>query len=222
MTKNEIDNIIKSFKQWKVKGDKSFPLFLLNSRCFLSFSKDENQILNFIGKTDDKFYGIVLKLKINYQITNKYSSNADIESFSFYKYEREVLFFPYSTFCLENIYKGQFKGINCIIINLEYFGKYSKAYEDIKKYTNFKNSFTDTLNNQNYSKEIIESKIMLPMCSNINTAKKTIFDTIKNKMYEKYDIQIKDDESNKKEDDKKDNIPLENMICNKFRRENKY
>jgi hypothetical protein len=29
MIKNEIDNIIKSFEQWKVKGDKSFPSFLL-------------------------------------------------------------------------------------------------------------------------------------------------------------------------------------------------
>jgi hypothetical protein len=45
MTRNEIDNIIKAFEQWKIKGDNSFPSFLLYSRNFLSFLKEENRIL---------------------------------------------------------------------------------------------------------------------------------------------------------------------------------
>jgi hypothetical protein len=191
MTKNEIENIMKKYEEWKLKKDKSIPSFLLYSRCFLSFSKDENQILKFIGETDEKFYGIVFILKNNYNITNKYSSNADIEFLSAYTKEREVLFFPYSIFCLENIYKGEYKGIKCVIINLEYLGKYSNIFENIKNDANFAKNLVDSFNNQNYSKEIIKSKIIEPNISDLNSAKQMIFEKIKNKINEKYKIEIK-------------------------------
>ena len=143
MTKNEIENIKKKFEEWKLKGDKSFPSFLLYSKCFLSFSKDENQILKYMGNKDEKFHDIVLILKNNYNITNKYSSNADIEFLSANTQEREVLFFPYSTFCLENIYKGEYKTKKCIIINLEYLGKYSNIFNNIKNDANFKKNLVN-------------------------------------------------------------------------------
>ena len=143
MTKNEIENIMKKFEEWKLKGDKSFPSFLLYSKCFLSFSKDENQILKYMGNKDEKFHDIVLILKNNYNITNKYSSNADIEFLSANTQEREVLFFPYSTFCLENIYKGEYKTKKCVIINLEYLGKYSNIFNNIKNDANFKKNLVN-------------------------------------------------------------------------------
>ena len=54
MSKIELDKIMKLFQEWKEKSDKSYPSFLLYSRCFISFSKDENAIIKFIGKTDEK------------------------------------------------------------------------------------------------------------------------------------------------------------------------
>jgi hypothetical protein len=42
-------------------------------------------------------------LKNNENVLNKYSSNADIENLSAFTSEKEVLFFPYTSFCLENI-----------------------------------------------------------------------------------------------------------------------
>jgi len=143
MTKNEIENIKKKFEEWKLKGDKSFPSFLLYSKCFLSFSKDENQILKYMGNKDEKFHDIVLILKNNYNISNKYSSNVDIEFLSANTQEREVLFFPYSTFCLENIYKGEYKTKKCVIINLEYLGKYSNIFNNIKNDANFKKNLVN-------------------------------------------------------------------------------
>ena len=115
------------------KEDKSFPSFILYSRCFLSFSKDPDSIIKFIGENDDKNYAIVFILKNNKDIINKYSSNADREFLSAFGQEREVLFFPFSSFCLENIKKGNFKGKNCIIINLEYLRKYKDTSDSIKK-----------------------------------------------------------------------------------------
>ena len=62
MSRIEIDKIIKLYEKWKEKSDKSLPSFLLYSRCFLSFSKDEDVIQDFIGNTDNTHYGIVFKL----------------------------------------------------------------------------------------------------------------------------------------------------------------
>lgn len=61
MAKNELENIMKKFEECRLKEDKSLPSFLLYSRCFLPFSKDENQIVKFIGE----FYGIAYILKNN-------------------------------------------------------------------------------------------------------------------------------------------------------------
>ena len=201
MSKIELEKIITLFNKWKKKDDKSFPSFILYSRCFLSFSKDENAIMKFIGENDDKNYGIVFILKNNKDIINKYSSNADIELLSaFSAEEREVLFFPFSSFCLENIQKGNFKGKNCIIINLEYLGKYKDTLDSIKKDENFKNNFIYTLDNQNFSKEIIKSNI-IPISNTYNNIndKKQVFKKIKNKINDKYNIEIKEDLPKEKE-----------------------
>ena len=202
MSKIESDTIMKLFKEWKEKSDKSYPSFLLYSRCFLSFSKDENAIIKFIGKTDEKKYGIVFILKNNFNIENKYTSNADIEFISAYRHEREVLFFPFSSFCLENITKGNFKGKNCIIINLEYLGKYKNIFEEIKKDENFKNNFINTFNNQNFAKEVIKSN-MISLSDETSNKKKQIFEKIKNKIKEEYKIEIKDEIKEEKNQRKK-------------------
>jgi hypothetical protein len=175
MTRNEIDKIIELFNQWNKKGDLSIPSFLLYSRCFLSFSKDKNQILNFIGKTDENFYGIVFILKNKENLTNNLSSNTDIEFLSRYKYEKEVLFFPFSCFCLKDIKKGNFKGKDCLIINLDYLGKYNNTIKEIINSKEFTNNFINTFKEQNYINEIMKSNIILPKNDNLIEDKKKIF-----------------------------------------------
>ena len=44
MTKIEMGKIIELYEQYRANKDKSFPSFLLYSRCFLSFSKEKNMI----------------------------------------------------------------------------------------------------------------------------------------------------------------------------------
>ena len=191
MSKIEIEAIINLFEKWKEKTDKSLPSFIIYSRCFLSFSKDKNQIINFIGREDDNNYGIVFILKNNDDIINKYSSNADIEFLSKYSKEKEVLFFPFSTFCLHKIYKGKFQGVNCIIIKLEYLGKYSYILEDIKKDENFKNTFINTLKNQNYLKDIINTNIINEVNDSTDESQKDIIlKKVKNKIKLNYDLEI--------------------------------
>ena len=125
MSRKEIDDIMEKYQEWVAKDEKSFPSFLLYSRCFLSFSKVTDNIMIFLGETKEKLYGIIFKLKNNNLSDKyikemsledekiKYYSNADIRFFSRFKNEEEVLFFPYSTFCLEKIYKGEYKKKIC-------------------------------------------------------------------------------------------------------------
>ena len=197
LEKDKIDKIIELFNNSKksFNNNAQFPFFILYSRCFLSFSKDENIAGQFIEKTDNKFLGILLKLH-NDNIIKKNCPNADIEFLSAFTYEKEVLFFPYSTFCLKNIYEGKFQDKNCIIIELDYLGKYNDILKrHLKSDKNFKKTFFSNFNNQNYSNEIIESNLL-------KGDKTEIFDAIKNKIFEKYSIfinEIIDDEEKQNE-----------------------
>ena len=101
MTRNEINNIRKSFEEWNKMKDKKLPKFLLYSRTFLSFTKIEAKIKRFLGKTNETFYGVVFLLKNNKDISNKYSSNADIEYLSKYPDKKEVIFFLIQHFVLK-------------------------------------------------------------------------------------------------------------------------
>ena len=214
MTRNEIDKIIKLYDQWNKKGDKSIPSFLLYSRCFLSFSKDENQILKFIGKTDEKFYGIVFILKNKDNLINNITSNADIEFLSSYSIEKEVLFFPFSCFCLENISKDNFKGIDCVIISLGYLGKYNNTIINTIKDEKFKKNYFDTFSKQNYTKEIIKSNIIIPFNNtitsdnNINFQKKKIFQKIKTKIKKEHYVEIKEENTDENKNKESISSPL--------------
>ena len=165
-----IENINILYDEYKEKGDKSLPAFLLYSRCFLSFSKVERVAKNFLGSNNDKAYAIFFVLKNNENVLNKYSSNADIENLSAFTSEKEVLFFPFTTFCVENIedidekdnYENTIK--KYVKVNMEYIGRYDIAPEKFQKNVNLKNEiteeFVDCFEEKNYSKELINANII--------------------------------------------------------------
>ena len=204
MSKLEINKIMKEFEMWKKKPKNNLPSFILYSRSFLSFSKEEKEAKKFIKKTDDNNYSIFFILKNYYNQINNYSSNADIESLSIFGNEKEVLFFPFSCFCLENIYKDNYQGIDCIIINLEYLGKYSHILRDIHNDENFKNNYINTFNNQNFVKELIKSEVFSKAIQeeednedkNKNKTK-YVFKKIKKKIKQELNIEINEETNDK-------------------------
>ena len=201
MTRNEIDNIKKSFEEWNKMEDKRLPKFLLYSRTFLSFTKIEAKIKRFLGETNEVFYGVVFILKNNKNIINKYSSNADIEYLSKYPGEKEVIFFPYTTFCLKNIFEKKYQNQNCIFIELDYLGQYEFIFEQFKKNEEFQNDFIKSIYfyGINYSNHVIKSGL-LPMIGN----------------NENNDNNIEDDNS-----DKEKTIKIMNKILFKVQNQNK-
>ena len=159
MSRKEVNDIKNPFIEWKKTKNNMLPNFLLYSRTFLSFSKVKNNINKFIGKTDKNYYGVVYVLKNNKSILNKYSSNADIEFLSIYPEEKEVLFFPYTTFCLNDIREEKYENQNCIIIELDYLGKYEYIYNEFKQDENFQNDFINSFYffGRNYSRDTMKS-----------------------------------------------------------------
>ena len=161
MLRNEIDNMRISFEHWKKIKDKKLPQFLLYSRTFLSFTKAQEKIKYFLKQTDDNFYGIVFILKNNSTISKKYSSNADIEKLSKFPNEKEVLFFPYTTFCLKNIYSQKYDNKNCVFIELDYLGQYEYIFEQFKTDEQFQYDFINSLYfyGYNYNTEVINNNL---------------------------------------------------------------
>ena len=208
MTRKEVDEIIKRFEKWKNTNDKSLPSFLLYSRAFLSFTKNEDKLLNFLGKTDNNFYAVVFKLNYNGTLDNKYSSNVDIESISVYQKEREVLFLPYTTFCLQNITKEDYKDRkDCIIINLDYLGEYEYILNQFKEDETFQKNYIDTfnINKPTYSKEIIKNNLIeLKPIENKAQEKSKNINLEELKLFKKIKLKIK----NKIEEQKKDPIKI--------------
>ena len=104
-------------------------LILVYSRAFLSFSKDKDRAINFL-KNGNNYLIPVMFIVNTINLEEAFSSNAEIEQYSIYDYEKEVLFFPFSSFIVDEKIKTQIiDGIETKIINLNYLGKYRKEIE---------------------------------------------------------------------------------------------
>ena len=104
-------------------------VILVYSRAFLSFSKDIQKAINFLKKGNN--YLIPVMFVVNsIKLEEAFSSNADIEQYSIFSTEKEVLFFPFSSFIVDVKTNTQIiKGIETKIVNLNYLGKYRKEIE---------------------------------------------------------------------------------------------
>ena len=99
---------------------KDIPLPVIFSKSFLSFYKDINVAQIYIR------YGRNTLLFLNMTTNNEFDlkTHADIEEFSFYPNEKEVLFFPLSAFGLKDIKYNPIESI--YNIELIYYGKLNK------------------------------------------------------------------------------------------------
>ena len=120
LNRNEINKII----DYKNKG--KLNNILVFSKAFLSFSETESQAKKFIGKVDNNFLGVLFILEnLN---NNNQESNADIQKFSAYQNEKEILFFPGSSFIIKNIF---YLNNQIVKIILNYNGKFKEKYNVI-------------------------------------------------------------------------------------------
>ena len=104
-------------------------LILVYSRAFLSFSKDKHRAINFLKKGNNHLTPVMFIVN-TINLEEAFSSNAEVEQYSIYRSEKEVLFFPFSSFIVDEKIKTQIiNGIETKIIYLNYLGKYREEIE---------------------------------------------------------------------------------------------
>ena len=135
---------IKKIKEYNKKGKLS--TVVVFSKAFLSFSEDKTEAENFCGNSDETKMGCLYILENNN--INLHESNADIQNFSVIPEEKEILFFPGSSFIIKKLKELDDDKIE---ITLNYNGKfkekYSFIYEDQEKINNLikNNIFTKNI-----------------------------------------------------------------------------
>ena len=123
----------------EIKENDKIDVYLIYSRSFLSFSKDKEKALNFLREnTNNELVScifVVNGLRGVEEENEFYSSNADIEEISRFPGEKEVLFFPFSSFIITDIEDDEVEKNNQKIkvkrITLEYLGKFKKQINKI-------------------------------------------------------------------------------------------
>ena len=119
---------IKEKNKGKAKKE-DLPGNIIFSKSFLSFSKEKTIALNFLSNPNENTRKVLFFLEIENNkddnINYILSTYADIQKFSLFDKEEEVLFFPYSSFEFLFIRKSnKYEGI--LEIGLKYLGIYYK------------------------------------------------------------------------------------------------
>ena len=198
LSNNEIEKI-KKYLNNKIEG---LPSSIIFSKAFLSFTKDRLIAENFINLNKNKtneLSKVLFILEKEDNIDFSLSTHADIEKISYFPIEREVLFFPFSSFEIQGIKEIKMNDEEIYEIKLLYLGKYIKEIQKDNNYIEKENILPDS----EFKKQIVEFGLIKPENTEIN-AKKLI------KEYEKYSNDIK---SNKNDKDKRINCNIrENKI----------
>ena len=199
LSNKEIEKI-KNYLKNKIKD---LPSSIIFSKSFLSFSKDKNMAKYFLNmnKNNNKDFSKVLFIleKDDYS-DYSLSTHADIEDLSFFQ-EKEVLFFPFSSFEVKDINQIYDNNEEIYEIKLLYLGKYIK---ELKKDINIKNNI---IPDSEFKEEIIKSGLIKPQTINKETKINEII-----KKYEEYKDEIKNN--------KNENINIKNIIKNIEKKEN--
>ena len=163
---------IQKLEKNKNYNKNNYPKELLYSRSFLSFSKKQNIAENYIienvnKKLNKNLVPVLLIIEsLNNKEDIKYLSNCYMKKISEFSFEKEVLFFPYSSFIVEDIIDGKIIDTekNNVIpikkIKLSYLGKYKQTIlNGIKNIKNIKEFINEEKKTNKFVKEYINNKI---------------------------------------------------------------
>ena len=127
----EIERIKKSLKEKK----EDLPGVIVFSKTFLSFTQIIDVAkLFFNNPNDNKALSKVLYIiEKDYQLDYSLATHSDIAQISKFESEKEVLFFPFSSFEIKEINEKIVDEENIYEIKLKYLGKYLKEINDLDK-----------------------------------------------------------------------------------------
>ena len=110
------------------------PGAIVFSRSFLSFSQDIKaaKIFLFQGKNVENFSRVLYILEKDYDLDYSLSTHSDISKCSDFEAEKEVLFFPFSSFEIQEVKKTEENNEPYYEIKLLYLGKYQNKIENLE------------------------------------------------------------------------------------------
>ena len=187
---------IKTIREHLNKKIEGLPASIVFSKSFLSFSKDKEEAEKFLNN-DKKIKNVFKALFILEKDDNKgynLTTHGDIEKISLYPEEKEVLFFPFSSFEIKNLKEIKSGNEICYEIELLYLGKYLEDIEKDEKITMKESEIPDSP----FKQYLIEfDLIKKEKIENLNT--KELYNSYKK--YENDIKNIKPVEIQKKNDD---------------------
>ena len=153
-SKISLDEISK-IKDYLNNKIENLPGALVFSKSFLSFSKERRIAENFLnfGTIDSNLRRVLYILEKDENIDYSLSTHTDVENISIFNLEKEVLFFPFSSFEIKDIkeIKGD-EDENIYEIRLIYLGKYLKEIEKDVNIIEMENELPDS----EFKKQILE------------------------------------------------------------------
>ena len=148
MNENEYKKILNDFNNKKEN-------LIVFSNNFVNFFKSIEIVNSIRLESNENQISILFELK-NFKNKN-FFKGIDLHNYSFYPNEKEIIFLPFSSFCVENVEDDEIgKKISLIYID-NYFN------EDIQKILKNKENLSEIISQskeQKFVKNIIESKII--------------------------------------------------------------
>ena len=184
ISNNEIDKI-KNYLSNKVKG---LPGAIVFSKSFLSFTKKKSIAENFLSNKIKNLSEVLFILEKDDNLDYNLSTHGDIEKISYFSNEKEVLFFPFSSFEIKELKEINIGNEKRYEMKLLYLGKYLKDIEDDKNITMSENIIPDSEFKKQLSGYGLVNKERI---DNINT--KTVYNNYKKYEREVNEIKIKRD-----------------------------
>ena len=179
LSNQEIGNI----KQYLNKKIEGLPGAIIFSKAFLSFSKSKDIALYFLNMNENKnkeLSKVLFTLEKDENIDYSLSTHSDIEKLSYFE-EKEVLFFPFSSFEIKDIQEINDKNEKIYEIKLLYLGKYIKEFKKDKTFI----EKSHIIPNTEFKKEIIKAGLIKPENFNIKNNTKDLI-----KKYDEYKEKI--------------------------------
>ena len=132
---------VEKIKSYLNKKKENLPGSIVFSRSFLSFSKEKNVTEKFLKKANknNNLSKVLYILEKDDNIGYNLSTHGDIETISYYPNEKEVLFFPFSSFEIKEIKETKIGEEKRYEIKLLYLGKYLKEIENNENIINNEN-----------------------------------------------------------------------------------
>ena len=159
MSESEINKLKKVFENKNKCNENDsenikIPKILFYSRAFLSFSKRKEVAMGFNGN-------VLLELQLDYLNLNDIQSNSNIKKFSRFSEEEEILFYPFSSFSIENMTEENGL-IKIVLVSLGKYKEGTKKVFDKYKNKDFKN-FQKQASNTDFYKMINKAKYIKPI-----------------------------------------------------------